>query len=174
MLENCSYNDIRKFIGCDQCNKKTDNERNEVFECPWCHKKESIAKPRLVHIFICTSLSIENSHIQFLLLSSIRLALTFDAHDSTGSIQLTAFNDTIAELFEKTIDELYSLATYVREKSLKSNLAKFVTLIISILTTISLSSLNRNILNLIKTLLNPYEWNRLRYSWVQLLLYPKV
>ncbi|XP_057533030.1 replication protein A 70 kDa DNA-binding subunit B-like [Amaranthus tricolor] len=86
LLENCSYNDKRKFIGCDQCNKKTDNERNAVFECPWCHKKESVAKPRL--------------------------ALTFDAHDSTDSIQLTAFNDTIAEFFGKTIDELYSPATY--------------------------------------------------------------
>ena len=117
---------------------------------------------------------LQNSHKQFFVLSSIRLALSFDAHDSTSSIQLTAFNDTIAELFGKTIDELYSPVTNVRQKSLKSKLHKSVTLIISTLTTITLSSLNRNILYLIKTLLNPSEWNQLRYNLVQLSLYLNV
>ncbi|CAO2825442.1 unnamed protein product [Amaranthus hypochondriacus] len=40
-----------------------------------------------------------------------RLALTFDAVDSTGSINLTAFNDDVANLFGKSIDALYAPAT---------------------------------------------------------------
>ena len=118
-------------------------------------KRASLSHGWFINLYVQPYLL--NSHIQFLILPSIRLALTFDAYDSTDSIQLTAFNDTIAEFFGKTIDELYNPATYVRQKSRNYNLAKFVTLIISTLTTISLSSLNRNILNLIKTLLNLYE-----------------
>lgn len=41
------------------------------------------------------------------------LVLTLDAVDSTGCINLTAFNSDVAKLFVKTIDALYVPTTYV-------------------------------------------------------------
>ncbi|XP_057548517.1 uncharacterized protein LOC130826901 [Amaranthus tricolor] len=84
-VTNCSYDDIRKFLGCNGCNRKTDTKKNEFFTCQWCHKKDSISMPRL--------------------------ALSFDAQDDTGSMSLTTFINTIAQLFGKTISELYAPKT---------------------------------------------------------------
>ncbi|CAO2814501.1 unnamed protein product [Amaranthus hypochondriacus] len=84
-IPTCSYDDIRKFLGCGSCNKKTDTDKYKVYTCQWCHKKDSISMPRL--------------------------ALTFDAVDDTDSINLTAFNDDVAKLFGKTIDALYAPTT---------------------------------------------------------------
>ncbi|CAO2814081.1 unnamed protein product [Amaranthus hypochondriacus] len=81
-IPTCSYDDIRKFLGCDSCNKKTDTDKYKVYTCQWCHKKESISMPRL--------------------------AITFDAVDSTSCTNLTTFNDDVAKLFGKPIDALYA------------------------------------------------------------------
>ena len=42
-----------------------------------------------------------------------RLALSSDAEDNTGTINLTAFNDNVARLFQRTISELYAPDTSV-------------------------------------------------------------
>ena len=45
------------------------------------------------------------------------LALTFDEVDSTGCINLTAFNNNFAKLFGKTINALYAPTTYVSNEN---------------------------------------------------------
>ena len=42
-----------------------------------------------------------------------RLALSFDAQDSTRTMNLTAFDDTVVHLFGRIINELYAPETYV-------------------------------------------------------------
>ena len=55
----------------------------------------------------------------FFFLSHCRLALTFDVVDNTGCINLTAFNNDVAKLFGKSIDDLYAPTTYVRILNLR-------------------------------------------------------
>ena len=52
----CKYVDIRKFLGCNACNKKTDTDNYKVFSCQQCHKKESISMLGLSTIYFITNI----------------------------------------------------------------------------------------------------------------------
>ncbi|CAO2826094.1 unnamed protein product [Amaranthus hypochondriacus] len=48
-ISNFSYADVRKFLACSNCNTKTYTEKNFLFNCPTCYKKDCTSIPRLVY-----------------------------------------------------------------------------------------------------------------------------
>lgn len=82
-------------------------------------KKSPFLRPSLSTFFLINNVSTTEFTLKYLFLYHFfRLALTFDAVDNIGCINLTAFNDNVAKLFGNTIDALYAHTTYVRNVSI--------------------------------------------------------